>query len=73
MKPIEFTEEEIKVAIQLIDIAIKAGGLNTAEAGAIIAKKLTSNLEQPPAQIEESPVFAGEPSDLEVVKEEESD
>jgi hypothetical protein len=68
MKPIEFTEEEIKVTLQIIDIAIKAGGLNVAEAATIIAKKFTSNLQEPPSEIEESPVFAGEPSDLEVVE-----
>ena len=30
MKKIELTEEEIQVTIQLIDIAIKSGGLNVA-------------------------------------------
>ncbi len=65
MKTIELSEEEITVTIQLIDIAIKSGGLNVAEAGSILAKRFSSYLQDPPSAVEESPVFAGEPSDLE--------
>ena len=68
MKTIELSEQEIQVTIQLIDVAIKAGGLNVAEAGSIIAKKLTAHLQEPPTEVEDSPVFAEEPSDLEVVE-----
>ena len=70
MKTIELSEEEITVTIQLIDIAIKASGLNAAEAGSILAKKLGAHLQKPPTEVEESPVFAEEPPNLEVVGEE---
>lgn len=66
MKTVELTEEEIQVTIQLIDIAIKSGGLNVAEAGSILAKKLGSHLQQEsPEQPKE---FAAEPTDFEVVE-----
>tara|TARA_R100001510_G_scaffold30020_1_gene26683 strand:+ start:1530 stop:1742 length:213 start_codon:yes stop_codon:yes gene_type:complete len=67
MKQIEFTEEEIKVTIQLIDIAIKASGLNAAEAGSILAKKLGSYL-QPDSELEDSSPFAEKATDFEVVE-----
>jgi hypothetical protein len=66
MKEIEFTEEEIKVTIQLIDIAIKSGGLNVAEAGAVLAKKLGSHLQQ--ASPEQPKELADEVTDFEVVE-----
>ena len=66
MKKIELTEEEIQVTIQLIDIAIKSGGLNVAEAGSILAKKLGSYLQQ--ASPEQPKEFADEPTDFEVVE-----
>jgi len=66
MKKIELTEEEIQVTIQLIDIAIKSGGLNVAEAGSILAKKLGSHLQQ--ESPEQPNDFATEPTDFEVVE-----
>ena len=37
---VSFTEQEINVLNQLIDVAIKAIGLQGAEAGVILSKKL---------------------------------
>ena len=37
MKTIEFTDNELNVLVQLIDIAVNAGGLNVAEAAAALA------------------------------------
>ena len=38
-KQIGFTEAEASAAVQLIDIAVKQGGLNVAEAGLVLSKK----------------------------------
>tara|TARA_Y100001972_G_C7605609_1_gene303518 strand:+ start:934 stop:1140 length:207 start_codon:yes stop_codon:yes gene_type:complete len=62
---IDLSEEEIRATVQLIDLAVKAGGLQVAEAGSIIGKKLTAHIQQPVSEVEESPVFAEAPSDLE--------
>jgi len=59
MKSIEFTEGEINALVQLIDIAVKAGGLNVAQAGAALAQKLTGE-----TQVETNPIFAA-PQELE--------
>tara|TARA_R100001443_G_scaffold100796_2_gene108318 strand:+ start:77 stop:304 length:228 start_codon:yes stop_codon:yes gene_type:complete len=72
---IEFTEGEIKVLLQLIDIAVKSGGLNVAEASSVLAKKLTASLAftqevEESSQVEDSPLFA-KPADLESVAKEE--
>jgi|TARA_R100000030_G_scaffold71510_1_gene55060 hypothetical protein len=71
MKTIEFTDGEISALLQLIDIAIKAGGLNVAQAGATLAAKVSG---QPtgPQEVESSPMFA-EPAELENAPEEEAD
>tara|TARA_R100001126_G_C4855965_1_gene164663 strand:+ start:859 stop:1074 length:216 start_codon:yes stop_codon:yes gene_type:complete len=71
MKSIEFTEGEINALVQLIDIAVKAGGLNVAQAGSVLAAKLTG---QPvgPQEVDSSPMFA-EPAELENAPEEEAD
>ena len=45
MKSIEFTQNELSVTIQLLDIAVKAGGLNVAEAASVICKKLGAYVE----------------------------
>jgi|TARA_R110000803_G_scaffold152884_1_gene217861 hypothetical protein len=62
MKEVELSTDEIKALIQLIDLAIKSSGLGSAEAGVVLAKKLSAHLEQAPqesedAQIVEAPVF----------------
>lgn len=43
---IEFTEQELKVLMQLIDISVKAGGIQVAEAAVILNKKLQAALPQ---------------------------
>ncbi len=41
MTAIEFTTEEARVLLQLLDIAVKATGLQAAEAVAVLAKKIS--------------------------------
>ena len=65
MKSIEFSEGEINALVQLIDLAVKAGGLNVAQAGAALAQKLTGE-----TQVETNPIFAS-PQELEGDSEEE--
>ena len=71
MKTIEFTDGEISALVQLIDIAIKAGGLNVAKAGATLAAKVSGQA-MGPQEVESSPMFA-EPAELENAPEEEAD
>ena len=40
MKSIEFTDNELNILIQLLDIAVKAQGLNVAEAAVVLARKV---------------------------------
>lgn len=40
MTTIELSKDEAAALIQMIDIAIKSGGLNVAEAGVVLAKKI---------------------------------
>jgi hypothetical protein len=40
MKTIDFTDEEINALCALLDIAVKAGGINVAEAAVFLTKKL---------------------------------
>ena len=47
MKTIEFTDQELQVLTQLLDIAVKAGGLNVAEAATVLSKKISQEIEQP--------------------------
>ena len=47
MKTIEFTDQELQVLTQLLDIAVKAGGLNVAEAASVLARKISQEIEQP--------------------------
>jgi len=63
MKNVELSTDEIKALIQIIDLAIKASGLGSAEAGVVLAKKLSAHLEEPQQ----------ESSDFEVVEPEEGD
>ena len=48
MKNVELSTDEINALIQIIDLAIKASGLGSAEAGVVLAKKLSAHLEEPP-------------------------
>jgi len=41
---IELSEQEARVLVQLLDLAVKAGGLNAAAPAATIANKITPNL-----------------------------
>jgi hypothetical protein len=63
MKNVELSTDEIKALIQIIDLAIKASGLGSAEAGVVLAKKLSAHLEEPQQ----------ESSDFEVVEPAEGD
>ena len=47
MKTIEFTDQELQVLTQLLDIAVKAGGLNVAVAATVLAKKISQEIQQP--------------------------
>ena len=47
MENVELSTDEIKALIQLIDLAVKSSGLGSAEAGVVLAKKLSAHLEQP--------------------------
>lgn len=40
MIKIEFSVDEAKALLQLIDMAVKTGGLNVAEAGVVLARKI---------------------------------
>ena len=55
MKTIEFNETELNVLIQLLDISVKAQGLNVAEAAIMLAKKVQTAAQS--AEISE-PFFA---------------
>ena len=45
--PVEFTTEEARVLLSLLDIAVKAAGLQAAEAVAVLAKKISPAAEVP--------------------------
>ena len=74
MKTIEFTDEEVNALIQLLDIAVKAGGLQVAQAASLLAAKIGQQA-NPPSEMEQSrvvtdPTFAEESeSSIELVKE----
>ena len=55
---LELAEKERTALIQLIDIAVKAGGLNVAQAGATLAAKLAD--QEQPASADEQPEEEGE-------------
>lgn len=50
MKNVELSTDEIKALIQIIDLAIKSSGLGSAEAGVVLAKKLSAHLEEQPQE-----------------------
>ena len=55
---IELAEKERTALIQLIDLAVKAGGLNVAQAGATLAAKLAD--QEQPDMADEQPEEEGE-------------
>ena len=60
MKSIQFSQNE------LLDIAVKAGGLNVAEAASVIFKKLGAYVEEQPTDESEEPsVFADSVEEVE--------
>ena len=66
MKSIQFSQNELSVTIQLLDIAVKAGGLNVAEAASVIFKKLGAYVEEQPTDESEEPsVFADSVEEVE--------
>ena len=42
MKTLEFTDNELNILVQLLDIAVKSQGLNVAEAAVILARKVAA-------------------------------
>ena len=40
MYKVEFTEEELKALMQLIDLAVRADGMRVAQAGVLLTQKL---------------------------------
>ena len=59
MNTIEFTDNELQILIQLLDISVKAQGLNVAEAAIVLAKKITTVAQQPVEPVEPvEPIFA---------------
>ncbi len=43
---IEFTKDEATALNQLIDLAVKAGGLNVAEASVILSRKIVAAIQE---------------------------
>lgn len=43
---VELTKEEMQVAIQLFDIAVKSGGLNVAQAAVTLTSKLEGAMQE---------------------------
>lgn len=46
----QFTPDELRVLNQLIDLAVKANGLQVSEAGTILSKKIQLMLEPPKSE-----------------------
>ena len=57
MKTIELTDEEANALMQLLDIAVKAGGLKVAQAASVLAEKIGGQANPPPTVMSE-PQFA---------------
>ena len=68
MKTIEFTDNELNILVQLLDIAVKAQGLNVAEAAVVLARKVA----EVGGGVEESPEYA-EPTVVPAEEEEEEE
>jgi hypothetical protein len=52
MNPIEFTKDEARVLLAMIDIAVKTAGLQAAESAVVLSKKINA------AMIEEAAPLA---------------
>ena len=57
MKTIDFTEEELNVLAQLIDIAVKSQGMGVAEAAVVLINKIRIAVD-PEKSIDGNPQFA---------------
>lgn len=44
---IKINENEKRALIELIDVAVKSGGLRLAEAGVVLAKKISEAIDEP--------------------------
>ena len=65
MKTIEFNDGELQALMQLLDIAVKSGGLQVAQAASILAGKIQSTIG--PASLEDQEIErseVAEPSNL---------
>lgn len=52
MITLELNENQSQVLVQLLDLAVKAGGLNVAEAAAFFAKQIQEQVQQKPSSPE---------------------
>ena len=57
MKTIEFSDDELSVLAQLIDIAVKSQGLGVAEAAVVLVNKIRA-ASGPPPVVDNTPEFA---------------
>lgn len=62
MRTAKFTDDEIKAALQLIDLAVKAGGLNVAVAAITIAQRLQEAPQEPSPELPAAEPKSGEPA-----------
>ena len=62
MLKLEITQQEKDILIKLIDLAVKAGGLQVSEVGTILAKKI-GNLQEEHEIIEEDPKKEKKPAE----------
>ena len=58
MTTIDFSEDELNALMQLLDIAVKAQGLNVAEAAVDLSQKVRRAAAGPPPEVDSSPQFA---------------
>ena len=52
---IKINENEKRALIELIDVAVKSGGLRLAEAGVVLAKKISEAIDEPEEKPENKP------------------
>lgn len=50
---IKLTNQEANVLLQLIDLAVKSGGINVAEAAVVLTKKIQASFEDKTQEITE--------------------
>ena len=52
MYNISFTQQELQALLALLDLSVKAGGLQVAPAAVVLQQKITSSLADPPAIVQ---------------------